>query len=330
MASRSPEQIIRDWLESNGPVRVGLEAFERTWGVERLGGRDRREIPLALARVGVRVEPSLERISRRDKVLLSLEAPPGEEVAEAEVTEPEYFDPESETAGPPRELEGAERRPDHAEPEPQRTDLGPEHAAPPAEPGTRRRRGRIWTDDPEGAPRPEPGPAALDRPKPAEPYRPGSAEPGRSEPPDAAPAGGIARVPRAGWALLASVGLMIVGSLGPWAKAVFVTEYGLDRNGALVIVAALVIAAVLGFHLYRGGRGSRLPLLSVAVAAVAAAIIASDFRDLVDDPFVGPYWGLYMAFIGSALAVGLSMALLVRRQSPSAKRNHARHPDTSA
>lgn len=306
MASRSPEQIIRDWLESNGPVRVGLEAFERTWGVERLGGRDRREIPLALARVGVRVEPSLERISRRDKVLLSLEAPPGEEVAEAEVTEPEYFDPESETAGPPREPEGAERRPDHAEPEPQRADLGPEHAAP------------------------EPGPAALDRPKPAEPDRPGSAEPGRPEPPDAAPAGGIARVPGAGWALLASVGLMVVGSLGPWAKAVFVTEYGLDRNGALVIVAALVIAAVLGFHLYRGGRGSRLPLLNVAVAAVAAAIIASDFRDLVDDPFVGPYWGLYMAFIGSALAVGLSMALLVRRQSPSAKRDHARHPDTSA
>jgi uncharacterized membrane protein (UPF0136 family) len=33
----------------------------------------------------------------------------------------------------------------------------------------------------------------------------------------------------------------------------------------------------------------------------------------VDDSFVGPDWGLYMAFIGSAVLICLSMALLVRR-----------------
>jgi hypothetical protein len=38
---------------------------------------------------------------------------------------------------------------------------------------------------------------------------------------------------------------MVIGSLGPWAKDVFVTDYGLDRNGALVIAAAVLAALVL-------------------------------------------------------------------------------------
>jgi len=135
------------------------------------------------------------------------------------------------------------------------------------------------------------------------------------------PEGGglIDRVPRSTWILLAGVGLMILGSLGPWGKAVFVTDSGLDRKGALVIVAALAIAAMLGRHLHRR-RGSRLPLLSAALAALAAAMIASDFRDLVDDPFVGPDWGLYLAFVGAAAVVGLSMALLVRPPDSSSAR----------
>jgi len=135
----------------------------------------------------------------------------------------------------------------------------------------------------------------------------------------------IDRAPRAAWILLAGVGLMILGSLGPWGKAVFVTDSGLDRKGTLVIVAALAIAAILGRHLHRG-RGSRLPLVSAALAALAAAMIASDFRDLVDDPFVGPDWGLYVAFVGAAAVVGLSMALLVRPPNPSS--GEARRPAT--
>jgi peptidoglycan/LPS O-acetylase OafA/YrhL len=126
-----------------------------------------------------------------------------------------------------------------------------------------------------------------------------------------------ASVPRPFWILGAGVALMLVGSLGPWGKAIFVTDYGLDRHGAVVMVAAIVIAALLGLHLRRPRR-SWPPIAAAAVAAISAAIAASDFRDLVDDPFVGPAWGLYAAFAGCALVVALSMALLARPPSRTA------------
>ncbi len=121
MTARAPEQIIRDWLAENGPTRVGLEAFEQTWGIESMGARDRRRVAAALARAGVRVEPPLARVSRRDKVSLSLEP-----VAEAP---PTVVEPEPE---PLAELE----------PEPEPPPAPPRHdpwRKPWAEPGARAR-----------------------------------------------------------------------------------------------------------------------------------------------------------------------------------------------
>jgi peptidoglycan/LPS O-acetylase OafA/YrhL len=112
--------------------------------------------------------------------------------------------------------------------------------------------------------------------------------------------------------VVVAVGLMVVGSLGPWAKDIFVTDYGLDRDGALVIAAAGLAALILGVHARRG-RPSRLPLLAAVLGAVAVGILASEFRDVLDDAFVEPAWGLYAAAAGSALLVALSMSLLVRR-----------------
>lgn len=283
MADQPPEQTIRDWLEANGPVRVGLEAFEQTWGLERLGARDRREIVAALASVGVRVNPSIDRISRSDKVMLSLEPP---DMAEPGHVEPEHHEPE------------------HHKPEPK--DVNPRPSR------TGRRRGRIWTEEPEQAP--EPGPT-YERREPVAHAPEADAGEHQDEAATTAPAGLVARVPRAGGILLAGAALMVLGSLGPWGKAVFVTDYGLDRHGALVIVAAVLATAVLALHISRG-RPNWLPFLSAAIAALAAAVVASDYRDLVDDPFVGPYWGLYMAFAGCATVIGLSMALLVRPPRP--------------
>jgi uncharacterized membrane protein YcjF (UPF0283 family) len=71
-----------------------------------------------------------------------------------------------------------------------------------------------------------------------------------------------------------------------------------------------VVALVV--HMRRG-QDSWLPLVGAGAATFSAAVIASDYRNLVDDTFVGPDWGLYMAFIGSAVLIGLSMALMVRR-----------------
>jgi hypothetical protein len=119
------------------------------------------------------------------------------------------------------------------------------------------------------------------------------------------------RVARLGLAATA-LGLMVVGSLGPWAKDVFVTDYGLDRDGAFVIAAAAVAALVLALHARRG-EPSRLPIVAAALGALAIGVLAADFREVVDDTFVEPAWGLYVAAAGSALLVALSMSLLARR-----------------
>ena len=74
-----------------------------------------------------------------------------------------------------------------------------------------------------------------------------------------------AQAVRLGLAAVA-IGLMVVGSLGPWAKDIFVTDYGLDRDGAFVIglagLAALVLAtprppgpALAASDARRGARG---------------------------------------------------------------------------
>ena len=125
---------------------------------------------------------------------------------------------------------------------------------------------------------------------------------------------GVSLEPRAAPLGLAAVavGLMVIGSLGPWAKDVFVTDYGLDRDGALVIAAGGLAALVLGLHARRA-RPSRLPVVAAALGAVAVGILAADFRDVIDDSLVEPAWGLYVAAAGAALLVALSMSLLVRR-----------------
>jgi hypothetical protein len=199
---RPPEQLIRGWLEEHGIVTVGLSAIEETWGVEELGARERRRIARALDSVGVVVEPSLRKVSRGDKLRLSLR---------------------DETS-----------------------DLGHQTSAV-----------RFW-------------PIAV------------------------------------------AIGLMVAGSLGPWAKDIFVTDYGLERNGALVMGAAGLAALVLALHARRGGQ-SRLPIVAAALGALAIGILASEFRDVLDDTFVEPAWGLYAAATGSVLLVIVSMALLVRR-----------------
>ncbi len=110
---------------------------------------------------------------------------------------------------------------------------------------------------------------------------------------------------------------MVFGSLGPWAKAILVTDYGTDANGWFVLAAAVVAGTSLVVHLRRG-RESWLPLIAAGATAFAAAAIAADFRDYVDDSFVGPAWGLYLAFLGCAVVIVVAMSLLVRSPSMAA------------
>lgn len=109
----------------------------------------------------------------------------------------------------------------------------------------------------------------------------------------------------------AGLGLMVMGALGPWAKNIFVTDYGLDRDGPLVLATAAIAAVALAVHVRRGTP--RLPMVTAALGALAIGIVAADFRDIVDDTFVEPAWGLYVTAAGATMLVALSMSLLVRQ-----------------
>ncbi len=113
------------------------------------------------------------------------------------------------------------------------------------------------------------------------------------------------------WVLAAGLVSMVLGALGPWAKAILVTDYGTDANGWFVLGAALVAGVALVVHLRRGD-GMWLPLIGAGAGAFAAAAIAADFRAYVDDSFVSPDWGIYLAFVGCVMTVIVSMSLLVR------------------
>jgi len=233
-----PEQTIRRWLLTNGPVDVGIDAIEQTWGLDTLTASDRRTIGRALEEAGVVCEPPLRRAGRRDKLHLSLAAEaPATELAEPLVEPEPVVEPEP-------------------EPEPERTKA------------------------PEPAPRREQAP----------------------------PGDGSAALKLAPLA----VALMFVGALGPWAKSIFVVDYGLDRAGLVVIVLAAVAGLLLLAHARTGGR-ALLPVAAALVATFAVAVVVTEFRELLDDDLVGPAWGLYVAFAGSAAMVAIAMLQLARR-----------------
>lgn len=397
----APEQVIRRWLDQNGPATVGLGALAQSWKLDRLGGEDRREIAAALDAAGVMVEPPLEEAARRDKLTLSVAAEP-EALLEPEpeptpepepAPEPEREpEPEPEPAAPvttPRPATPARSRraplrrfrhllPQSGQPRPAPPPLPPEPEPPslPPEPVPGVEPEMPPGIDPDYQPPPEPeippapepppepeippapDPAAPDeepgaedddplarmaadpastarierrrrrqerrasrgprrprRPKrrreadaqPDEPEAPAEPDTSTSEP---APS---SRRPIALRLIPAALALMVVGSLGPWAENILVTDYGVDRAGYVVMALALVAGLLILLHA-RAARRSPLPLLAALLATASVVVVAADFRELVDDQFVGPAWGLYAAFAGSAALVALSMSLLAAKR----------------
>jgi hypothetical protein len=296
---RAPEETIRRWLDQNGTVTVGMKALAQTWRIEKLSARDRRRIATALESAGVLCEPPLRRATARDKLTLSLaSAPaPGAAPAPEPMYEPEP-DPEPEPEPLPERAhkplpEPAWRKPDHRTP-------APEPARPRLDHST---------------PAPEPARRTLDHTTPAPEERPEAR----------APAAAVA-LPAPDRRLLglatAAVALMVIGAFGPWAKAIFTTDTGFDRDGLLVIVCAAAAALVLLVYARRDQPWA-LPLVSALLGAVSCGIIASNYRDIRDDSFIHAGWGLYLSFSGSAALAVLGIALLARREAPEGERSGA-------
>jgi hypothetical protein len=122
------------------------------------------------------------------------------------------------------------------------------------------------------------------------------------------------------WWLGASAALMIIGSFGPWVRALFISASGLDGDGWFTLIAGAV-AVVLTMLYARTMRRPRpwWPLLVCVVAAGVGVAVTlniwidvesadgsggstTDEEDLFDfdtDALVSVGWGLVMTLVAS-------------------------------
>ena len=114
---------------------------------------------------------------------------------------------------------------------------------------------------------------------------------------------------------------MVIGSFGPWARALgIVSVSGTDGDGWIVIAAGVVVAIAL---VRQAGSRTRRPFIAAAVAgALGIAVTAVDLAELADKgsadlfgetlKFVEPAWGIYVALVGSIVVTGFAVLALVR------------------
>lgn len=134
----------------------------------------------------------------------------------------------------------------------------------------------------------------------------------------------MATLPKSFWWAAVSLGVMVVGAIGPWAKVLGVTIRGIDdgKDGWVVLGAAAVAALLLG--IFAGTQKTWLMLFPVLAAAIAGATAGYDISDIESvasgSGLAGTGWGIYAALIGSISLLLASLALVVetRRARPAA------------
>jgi FkbM family methyltransferase len=115
------------------------------------------------------------------------------------------------------------------------------------------------------------------------------------------------------WWALASLPLMVVGALGPWAQT-----FGVRVDGSqdeFVLLLAILAALMLVFLAASERRW--LAVIPLLAGLTAAALTGNDIRDIADfaprvsGRFVSVEWGIYLALLGSMSLVFASVLLLV-------------------
>lgn len=116
---------------------------------------------------------------------------------------------------------------------------------------------------------------------------------------------------RAQWGL-ASSALLLLGSVTPWATAGPFTKNGLDGDGVITLVIALLVGGLI--------VARRFPRIALGLAVVSLAITIIDTVDVsgvgggLFDVQVG--WGLILALLASASLVAWGVVGL-RQRSPA-------------
>jgi hypothetical protein len=113
---------------------------------------------------------------------------------------------------------------------------------------------------------------------------------------------GAARAPTV--LALAGAGVAAVGSAGPWVTVLGAGVTGLEGDGLITLVLALVAVGTI-----LRGLPALLPVLCGAGIAVVAAL---DLRDIVRLPVGEVGWGLAATLAGGALLLAASAARAAR------------------
>jgi peptidoglycan/LPS O-acetylase OafA/YrhL len=142
----------------------------------------------------------------------------------------------------------------------------------------------------------------------------------------AQPAGPL---PSLWWGAPAATALLVLGAIGPWAtidiaalgQSASTSKGGLDSDGVLTLVLALIAGGLLG--LWRAQRARWQPIVAAVLGALAALIAIIDIGEVsgtdtglggAADVSVG--WGLWVTLVGAIVLIVVS-ALLV----PKSRRN---------
>jgi hypothetical protein len=113
---------------------------------------------------------------------------------------------------------------------------------------------------------------------------------------------------------------MVIGAIGPWARALIVTVSGLDGDGWFVLLAGVAAAALLYWR--RDRITPLIPGVSALMGAIGFAVVVYDGKDIFGDQssddalfgdvdLVTPGWGIIMAGVASAGLILASLWLLV-------------------
>lgn len=120
----------------------------------------------------------------------------------------------------------------------------------------------------------------------------------------------------AGWAVIAGAGLVILGSVLPWASVAFVgSVHGTDGDGVITLVCA-VIAALLALPAALGKRLNWLLGIAAFFGLLSAGIGAYDLSNISalasDESLVSVGPGLPIIIVGGLVVVGASIFGLIK------------------
>jgi Protein of unknown function (DUF2510) len=132
------------------------------------------------------------------------------------------------------------------------------------------------------------------------------------------------------WFAVLGLVVMILGSFGPWIRALFVSVSGTEGDGLFFIIGAAIAFGSLWVYAKTGRRTALVwpILLGAGVAADSARIIyeieqesrAELFGEEIEVAQV--QWGLYATLIAGAVVTLLCLYLLLQHQRPRTAREH--------